>query len=543
LGGNDNIVVTMDNATPSQQYHHLQQISNEQYAAQRQQPSSFRRRRRNHLNSIPMIGSMLAVGALCLFLSIINSVGVVVHEKKEANSQTIQIEQQSWYDSILKSSRRLWSLSDEEVQDRLFQRHHDPPPTRSAITTAPVVGGLTPTTAPVAIQVPSVTIPSTPTIPTIPTIGSIPTVPTIIKVPTLGATPTIPKIPSITSKPDGTVPTLKTVIPSGTAMPTKDGGAKIPPIPFGQIGPTVAPVSNTTNSPADNGVMTPTAIPNLVPTTITSVQPVPTIIQQTAVPISIDNNETSSIPSTGVPTLAPNLNSTITKPPSFNSNGTSDAPSLVPMNGANSDRPSLSPLFIPDTNGTTVSPIMVPGNDSNVPSMSPNNNSSTIGNETRTPSMSPNANISSDQPVGGNISLLPTPIETTLRFLERSLQLDDGIISQSGTYQNMAYTTLMANFPNFTPMNGNQMEIIQIFALNTIYYSLNGTKWRTRTGWTGPMEPCGGTTNEVWYGVTCSTGSVTKIDLSENDLLGDIPSEIKGLSSLGTSYTGRPFMS
>jgi hypothetical protein len=121
-------------------------------------------------------------------------------------------------------------------------------------------------------------------------------------------------------------------------------------------------------------------------------------------------------------------------------------------------------------------------------------------------------------------------METTLQFLERSLSTN-GTISQLGTPQNLAFMALETSFPNLTPMNGNQREIAQIYALNTLYFSLNGTSWRMRTGWTGPTDPCA---DPTWFGVRCNAGTVVDLVLPSNDLMGTLPSEIQGLSSLGT---------
>jgi hypothetical protein len=188
---------------------------------------------------------------------------------------------------------------------------------------------------------------------------------------------------------------------------------------------------------------------------------------------------------------------------------TSEAPSEMNQTLA-SDFPSQSPVAIPiptpNQNETILSPMM------------------SVGNETA-PSLSPNAN--------DTISLVPTPVESTQQFLERSLRLEMNTLTQSGTYQNMAYTSLIESFPDLTTMAGDQVELLQIFALNAIYYSLNGTEWKTRTSWaTGPNKPC---IDPTWYGITCNADDlIVKLDLSDNDLLGSLPSEMSGLTNLGT---------
>jgi Leucine-rich repeat (LRR) protein len=121
-------------------------------------------------------------------------------------------------------------------------------------------------------------------------------------------------------------------------------------------------------------------------------------------------------------------------------------------------------------------------------------------------------------------------METTQQFLERTLSTN-GTLTQVGTPQNQAFTALQASFPNLTPMSGNQVEIAQIYALNTMYFSLNGTAWRMRTGWAGATDPC---VEPIWFGVRCdASGMVIELDLTANDLMGPLPSEIQGLSNLG----------
>eukprot|EP00656_Telonema_subtile_P024866 TRINITY_DN2701_c0_g1_i3.p1 TRINITY_DN2701_c0_g1~~TRINITY_DN2701_c0_g1_i3.p1 ORF type:complete len:144 (+),score=16.65 TRINITY_DN2701_c0_g1_i3:193-624(+) len=64
-------------------------------------------------------------------------------------------------------------------------------------------------------------------------------------------------------------------------------------------------------------------------------------------------------------------------------------------------------------------------------------------------------------------------------------------------------------------------------ALQAFYTATNGASWATRTDWnTG--TPCA----NGWFGVTCTTDSVTKVELSGNLLTGSIPSELLSLTSL-----------
>ena len=65
-------------------------------------------------------------------------------------------------------------------------------------------------------------------------------------------------------------------------------------------------------------------------------------------------------------------------------------------------------------------------------------------------------------------------------------------------------------------------------ALVALYYNTNGPDWTTSTNWlTG--DPC----VDSWYGVTCNlTGSITEIDLYENQLSGSILASLSDFSSL-----------
>ncbi len=77
-------------------------------------------------------------------------------------------------------------------------------------------------------------------------------------------------------------------------------------------------------------------------------------------------------------------------------------------------------------------------------------------------------------------------------------------------------------FANHAPLPQAQRE-----ALFTLYHSTNGALWTNKAGWLGhPGTEC------TWYGITCTDGVVTHIDLSANALAGNIPAALGDLSGL-----------
>jgi hypothetical protein len=82
-------------------------------------------------------------------------------------------------------------------------------------------------------------------------------------------------------------------------------------------------------------------------------------------------------------------------------------------------------------------------------------------------------------------------------------------------------------------IEADQIVLNEIYALSTTFYATNGGNWRNRTGWPGPTLPCD--TPGAWFGVTCNVaGRVAEIDVTSNDLMGQLPSEIRVLPQLGT---------
>ena len=68
-------------------------------------------------------------------------------------------------------------------------------------------------------------------------------------------------------------------------------------------------------------------------------------------------------------------------------------------------------------------------------------------------------------------------------------------------------------------------------ALVAIYNATNGEFWAKRQNWLS-NAPIG-----MWHGVTTNaSGRVTELDLSDNQLVGEVPSELGNLASLQELY-------
>ena len=74
-------------------------------------------------------------------------------------------------------------------------------------------------------------------------------------------------------------------------------------------------------------------------------------------------------------------------------------------------------------------------------------------------------------------------------------------------------------------------------ALISLYTSTAGDSWTNKEGWKDEptladgfnSDPC---VEPVWYGVSCTGGSVARINLSDNKLTGGIPAALGNLSNL-----------
>lgn len=77
-------------------------------------------------------------------------------------------------------------------------------------------------------------------------------------------------------------------------------------------------------------------------------------------------------------------------------------------------------------------------------------------------------------------------------------------------------------------------------ALRSLYLATNGDTWKNKAGWptkaqfTANPTPPFGTILSNWNGVQCNNGRVIQVDLSSNNLVGLIPTELSKMEILQT---------
>ena len=80
------------------------------------------------------------------------------------------------------------------------------------------------------------------------------------------------------------------------------------------------------------------------------------------------------------------------------------------------------------------------------------------------------------------------------------------------------------------------LVVSQKFALGTLYFALAGAGWDQNTGWLTDDDVCS------WYGLPlndCHNGIASSLDLSENNLVGEIPLELMSMRFLqGINFSG-----
>jgi len=126
-----------------------------------------------------------------------------------------------------------------------------------------------------------------------------------------------------------------------------------------------------------------------------------------------------------------------------------------------------------------------------------------------------------------------TSSETVVEFITRTLT-DDGSLQTAGTPQNLALGYFTTNYPAITQVDSETIQdlVSTVYSLAVFYYSTNGDGWRDNTSWVGPAPPCGIQGSAPWFGVTCTNSAVESLTLPENDLVGQLPSELRALTGL-----------
>lgn len=125
----------------------------------------------------------------------------------------------------------------------------------------------------------------------------------------------------------------------------------------------------------------------------------------------------------------------------------------------------------------------------------------------------------------------------TYQFSGDAVQINGGntaTISRAGTYEvlvrvpNGCTVTASVEVPFDSTLTAGSHPDYQ--PLQDLYTSTNGVSWKNKNGWLTGCDPCG------WYGVTCSQGRVTRLDLHDNGLSGSISMSLGSLTNLQSLY-------
>lgn len=76
------------------------------------------------------------------------------------------------------------------------------------------------------------------------------------------------------------------------------------------------------------------------------------------------------------------------------------------------------------------------------------------------------------------------------------------------------------------PTKDELEQLVQRFTLTVLWFATNGTEWINSDLWLSSINEC------TWQGVSCNEQLVTDLDLSSNNLIGKIPTELVLLSGL-----------
>jgi Leucine-rich repeat (LRR) protein len=96
-------------------------------------------------------------------------------------------------------------------------------------------------------------------------------------------------------------------------------------------------------------------------------------------------------------------------------------------------------------------------------------------------------------------------------------------VSNNGTSTSATAVLTVGSHPDYQP-------------LVDLYNSTNGSGWSLRIGWLNGCNPCTGNNGRPWYGLTCTSGRVTRLNLGFNQLIGTLPASLGSLNSLQQLY-------
>ncbi len=139
----------------------------------------------------------------------------------------------------------------------------------------------------------------------------------------------------------------------------------------------------------------------------------------------------------------------------------------------------------------------------------------------------------------------PSDFDTVMAVYDDNLTMLDCVDDTAGLgtasyteldlQENTTYHIMVAN-KGSTPLSGPSslrlsMDALtpsagEIQALEDFYNSTGGSGWINSAGWLTGDDPCS------WYGVYCTYGQVTNIELESNNLVGTLPSTIANLPYL-----------
>lgn len=129
------------------------------------------------------------------------------------------------------------------------------------------------------------------------------------------------------------------------------------------------------------------------------------------------------------------------------------------------------------------------------------------------------------------IAILPTTEDNYLTFFRHNQgNITDGLLERKAPKGGFQAGHIYDLTVNEVEYDANKIEEEEKEALIAFYKATGGPQWKNNTNW------CSDKPLEEWYGISCLYGVVNGIDLSDNNLTGNIPDEISKLHYLERLY-------